>query len=92
MAMPTAEELDALTSKQLHDRAVNLALRRLDVHFFWELLSSLPAAETIAGHPDRANADIAHVSRLLADAMHGDEGDLADALRPLYVDYLVHHS
>lgn len=90
--MPNAEELDGLPSKELHDRAVNLALRRFDVGFFWDLLSSIPAAETVAGHPERANADIAHVSNLLADAMHGDEGDLADALRPLYVEYLLKHS
>ena len=89
--MTSIEELDKLSSKQLHDRAVHLALRRFDAGFFWDLLSSLPAAETVAGHPERASNDIAHVSSLLADAMHGDEGELADALRPLYLEYLLEH-
>jgi hypothetical protein len=89
--MARIEELEKLSSKELHDRAVRAALRHLDVQFFWDLLSSIPAAETVAGHPDRASADIVHVSRLLADAMHGDEGELAEALRPLYLDYLLKH-
>ena len=89
--MSLVDELESLSSKELHDRAVRAALKRLDVQFFWDLLSSIPAAETVAGHPDRAREDIAHVSKLLADAMHGDEGELADALRPLYVDYLLKH-
>jgi hypothetical protein len=89
--MAALEELDRLTSDELHDRAVHLAVKRLDVHFFWELLSSVPAAEIVAGHPERANLDIAHVTRLLSDAIHGDEGELADALRPLYLEYLLKH-
>lgn len=89
--MSDVESLDLLSSKQLHDRAVHIALKRLDVQFFWDLLSSIPAAETVAGHPDKAGEDIAHVSRQVADALHGDEGDLADALRPLYMDYLLKH-
>jgi len=87
--MPTFEELDAMTSKELHDEAVRLAVKRLDVHFFLELLATIPAAEMVAGNPDEANEDVASVAKRLQDAMHADEGELADALRPLYVDYLL---
>jgi len=87
--MPTFEELDAMTSKKLHDKAVHLALKRLDLHFFFELLAIIPAAEMVAGNPDEANEDVASVAKRLQDAMHADEGELADALRPLYVDYLL---
>ena len=90
--MADLEELDHLTSKELHDRAIHVALKRFDLNFFWDLLSSIPAAETVAGHPDKANMDIAHVTQLLSDAVHGDEGDLADALRPLYLEYLLKHA
>lgn len=89
--MPTIEQLDRLTSKELHDRATHLALKRLDLRFFWRLLSSIPAAEAIAGHPEEADEDIAHVSKQIHDAVHADEGELADALRPVYIEYLLEH-
>jgi hypothetical protein len=90
--MAQLEELDRLTSEELHDRAIHLALKRLDIHFFWELLSSVPAAEIVAGHPEKANMDLAHVTRLLTDAIQSDEGELADALRPFYLEYLLKHA
>jgi hypothetical protein len=31
------------------------------------------------------------VSSILSDALTSGEGDLPDALRPLYIDYLVKH-
>jgi hypothetical protein len=42
---------------------------------------------------DKAEADIAvgDLVPLLADLDHADEGPLADALRPLYIDYLLKH-
>ena len=89
--MPTFEELDALPSKELHDRAVGVAEHRLDVAFFWRLLKDIPAAEAAAGDVGEAEADIAHVSSLVSDAMHTDDGKLADALRPVYIDYLLRH-
>lgn len=89
--MPTFEELDSLTSKQLHDQAAKTALKRLDVHFFLELLASVPAAEMVAGNRDEANEDVVSLSKRLQDAVHADEGELADAMRPLYIDYLLKH-
>lgn len=32
--MPSIEELESLSTKDLHERAFNLATRRLDVGFF----------------------------------------------------------
>jgi hypothetical protein len=89
----TAEELERLSSKELHDRAVKLAEHRLDVRFLWRLIKTIPAAEAAAGNLDEAKADIAvgDLVPLFADMDHADEGDLADALRPLYIDYLVTH-
>ncbi len=89
--MTTREELDALSSRELHDLAVRRALHHADVEFLWELLRALPAAEAGEGHPDHAGADITHVSSLIADAIDSGQGDLAEALRPLYLDYLVKH-
>ena len=50
--MTEPDDLDALSSHELHDRAVRRALHHLDVGFLWELLRALPAGEAAAGHPD----------------------------------------
>jgi hypothetical protein len=89
--MPTFEELDALSSRELHDRAVKLARHRLDIRWLWSLMEAVPAAEMAAGSPDEAYEDERHVLSLLDDALDADEGKLADALRPMYVEYLLEH-
>jgi len=87
----TREELDALTSRELHDKAVHHAVRHADVAFLWELLRALPAAEAAEGHPGQAGLDITKVSALLSYAVSSGETDVSDALRPLYIDYLLKH-
>ena len=89
--MTTREQLDALSSRELHDMAVRRALHHGDVEFLWELLRALPAAEASEGHGAHAGADITKVSSLIADAIDSGQGELAEALRPLYLDYLVKH-
>ena len=89
--MATLEELDKLSSRELHDRAVRRAVHHLDVEFLWELLRAIPAAEASEGHDNEAGRDVTHLSVLLDDAIDSGEGELADALRPLYLDYLVKH-
>jgi len=90
--MTTREELESLSSHELHDRAVHLAMRRLDVGFLWELLRELPASEAASGHADLAAADVTHVSAMISDALASGEGEIADSLRPFYLDYLEKHS
>jgi hypothetical protein len=87
----TREELDKLSSRELHDLAVRRALHRLDVEFFWELLRAIPEAEAVEGHDAQAGRDITHASLLLADAIDSGQGDVAEGLRPLYLDYLEKH-
>lgn len=89
--MTTREELDALSSKELHDRAIGRAERHLDVKFFYELLQTLPAAEAATGDVDRSSADVFKLRALVHDVVTADEGDLADALRPFYIAYLLEH-
>ena len=90
--MNTPDDLDALPSRELHDLAVRRARHHLDVGFLWELLRALPAGEAVAGHPDHASADALHLSALIGDAIDSDQDDgVADALRPLYLDYLRKH-
>ncbi|GII55661.1 hypothetical protein Pth03_40500 [Planotetraspora thailandica] len=85
------EELDALSAKELHDRAVRYAVRHGDFGFLWDLLKLIPAAEAASGNSDETANDLSRVSALLSDAMAAGEGELGDALRPVYVDYLSKH-
>jgi hypothetical protein len=87
----TRDELEALPSRELHDMAVRRALHHLDVEFLWELLRAIPAAEASEGHDVEAGRDITKVSALLADAIDSGKGDEAEALRPIYLDYLEKH-
>jgi hypothetical protein len=89
----TREELEALSSKELHDRALRRAEHHLDVGFLWTLIKTIPAAEAAAGNLGMAEADIGvgDLVPLIHDFTHSGEGGLADALRPFYVDYLEKH-
>jgi hypothetical protein len=85
------EDLEGLTAPELHDRATRLAWRRLDVGFLWHLLSTIPEARAAVGDEDRSEIDILRPLALLNDLVDADRGELAEGLRPLYLDYLVEH-
>jgi len=90
--MADAAELEKLSSKDLHDRAVKYAVRHGDVRFLWGLLEQIPAAEAAIGNLDESAADIKYVLPMLDDYLHAGDGEIADILRPLYVEYLTTHS
>ena len=92
MAEETTDALDALPTKELHDRAIHHAERHLDVKFFWSLLELIPAAQAASGDQGEADFDIQSSKGLIKDALHSGEGELAEALRPLFIDYLRKHS
>jgi hypothetical protein len=85
------EALEGLTAQELHDRATRLAWRRLDVGFLWHLLSAIPEARAAVGDEDRSEIDILRPLALLNDLVDADRGELAEGLRPIYVDYLADH-
>ena len=89
--MTDRTELEALSPQELHDRATRLAWRRLDVGFLWDLLKTIPEARAAVGDEERAESDIMRPLALLNDLVDADRGELADALRPFYVDYLAEH-
>ena len=88
--MATFEELDALSSRELHDRAVKRAERHLDVRFFWRLLQEGAAADAADGELERSEEQTAHWSRQVLDVLRHDD-DALDARRPIYIDYLQEH-
>ncbi|TCJ99867.1 hypothetical protein [Nocardia alba] len=86
--MADDQDLEKLSSKELHDRAVKTAVRHGDVKFLWELLKSIPAAQAEAGDLGESSADIKYVVPMLDDYFHAGDGKLADVLRPTYLQYL----
>lgn len=90
--MGTEDKIEGLSSRELHDRAVRIAVRRRDLGFLWDLAEALPLAEVISGNVRRAEADMLKISSLLADVFASGDPPVADALRPLYVDYLKRHA
>lgn len=90
LAMTDIDELERLSSKELHDRAFSHAKRHMDARFFFELIEMIPAAETASGDVEEAEEEVLHPSRQVAAAV-GEDPVLIDRLRPLYIDYLREH-
>jgi hypothetical protein len=84
-------DLDQLSSKQLHDLAVSRARHHADLKFFWDLLKVLPVAEAGAGKLDEAEADLSSTIAHVDDITDSGDGEVADLLRPFYLDYLQRH-
>ena len=85
------DPLERLSSQELHDLAVRHALRHLDVPFFIRLMEALPVAEAAAGEMDQAVADALTLRAHLDDLTDSGRGEVADLLRPLYIEYLKEH-
>ena len=86
-----SDDLEGLSSEQLHDMAVHRAKRHLDVKFFWRLMSESPAAEVADGDTEQGVEEVQHWSRQVLDVLRHDDEAL-DARRPIYLDYLLRHS
>jgi hypothetical protein len=83
--------LDALSSEQLHDLAVSRAKRHFDVKFFWQLVETLPAAEAAVGKMDEAETNVIKLSAHVDDVAESGKGEVGEAMRPFYLDYLRRH-
>jgi hypothetical protein len=85
----TGEQYDQLSSRELHDLAVRHARRHADIRFFWRLMEVLPAAQAAAGNLREAEADVAQMSAHLNDITDAGRGEVAEVLRPFYIEYLT---
>ena len=85
------DALDALSSPELHDLAVGHAKRHLDVRFFYRLMKYLPAAEAAAGEMEEADTDVMRLSAHFDDVTDAGRGEVAELLRPFYLEYLREH-
>lgn len=86
-----SDDLERLSSAELHDLAVRRARRHLDVKFFWDLMRLLPAVEAGAGKLDEARADMQRLSSHIDDVTDSGRGEVAELLRPFYLEYLRKH-
>ena len=83
------EQYDQLSSRELHDLAVRRARHHADIRFFWQLLEVLPAAQAAAGDLREAEADVAQMRAHLNDITDAGRGEVAEMLRPFYIEYLT---
>ena len=70
---------------------MHFALRHLDVRFFWRLLEYVPVAEAAAGNVHEAEADALTLRARLDDLTDSGKGEVAELLRPYYLEYLREH-
>ncbi len=89
--MNRRDELDQLTTEELHHRAVRRARHHLDAGFFLHSLERTPRGRP-HGAVFRGDRDVMHLSGQLEDEMRGDGGGLLETLRPFYLDYLERHA
>ena len=85
------DALEELSSKELHDLAVSYAKRHFDLRFFYDLVQTLPTAEAGAGELDEAETDILRLSAHADDVTEAGKGEVAELMRPFYIDYLRKH-
>jgi hypothetical protein len=89
--MPDEDPLEQLSTTELHDLAVSRARRHLDARFFWRLMQVLPVVEAGAGELREAEADVATLRAHIDDVTDSGRGEVAELLRPFYMDYLKRH-
>jgi hypothetical protein len=89
--MADGDGLEQLSSEQLHDLAVKRARKHLDAKFFWNLMKYLPAAEAAAGEWEDTENDVDRISGHLDDITDSGRGEVAENLRPFYIEYLRDH-
>ena len=88
--MITREDLEKMTSGDLHDRAIGTAKIERDLDWLQHLLLSIPAAEGELGDLEDSGMDMAGTVSAINGYARADR-NLPDILRAQYVDYLLEH-
>ena len=87
----TFDELDALSTEELRERAFALAREHRDVGFFWSVLRHLPNADEAAaldGAPNSIGPTIDEASALWRELTGHGYGESEPLLRAAFIDYL----
>ncbi len=86
------DELDALPTDQLRDRAFALARERHDIRFFISIMRHLPAAEDVELLDTSLGAYGASVDEAVEmwrEFTEGGYGEVEPLLRAKFIDYLL---
>lgn len=88
---PSVEELDALSTEELRQRAFERAERHRDIGFFWDLVKHLPESNDIAAEDASAGnitGSIAEAVEGVRDLVNGHMDEYEPLLRAKFIDYL----
>ena len=88
---PSFEELDALTTEELRQRAFDKAEDKRDVGFFWDLVKHLRASRDIAtedASSGNITGSIAEAVEAVRELTNGDLGESEPLVRARFIDYL----
>jgi hypothetical protein len=92
---PTLDELDALSTEELRERAFHLARERHDVKFFVQVIRLLPASEdaeeNIDGSLGSIGESITDLVGLFREFTGHGLGQNEPVLRAEFIDYLMKH-
>lgn len=88
---PSVDELDRLSTEELRQRAFDLAERRRDVGFFWDLIKHLPPTEDIASEDASAGnitGGLADAVEIVRELMGRGLGETEPLVRARFIDYI----
>jgi hypothetical protein len=89
---PTLNELDALPTEELRERAFALAWHRHDLGFYVSIIRHLPHAddaEQIDGSIGSIGAELSDIVSLWREFTGHGYGDSEPLLRAAFIDYLM---
>jgi hypothetical protein len=87
----SVEELDALSTHDLRERAFTAAEHRRDVGFFWDLATHLKGSGDLGrddGSAGGLGQSITGVVELVNELLGNHDGSMEPLLRARYIDYL----
>jgi hypothetical protein len=91
-AQPTFEELDALDTETLRERAFHAAWHHRDFGFFKSVIEHLPAsvqAEGLDGSFGAVGPELSDIVEVWRELRGHDYGDEEPILRATFIDYLM---
>jgi len=87
----SVEELDALSTEELRERAFHRAEDKRDLRFFWDLVTHLRGASDLSendGSGGGLGETVTGALELVTELLGRHDGSLEPLLRARYIDYL----
>jgi hypothetical protein len=91
MGTATFDELDALSTEELRERAFSRARHRGDMSFFWTLFEHLPVREDGDDGSLGIQSTVDDAIAVWKESTGGEYGDREPLIRAAFIDYLLKH-